>query len=677
MPKNFFLFGFFVILGTITTKRYNMKKITTLLTLCALAGSASAAVERPVVVNSDFASEFETGLSWQSLGVDGTPSGDYARYFPNYSATDAYNLLSAETNVYALSPSQFSDGTASDQWLLTPEFVPEGDLVITYMPVVIGNRVKNEFKLMLVTSDDPRDGSSVELASSTIKGSGDEVFRAQRRCVLSGYEGKKVRVAYVNSGNTSGILGVQMLQVAPYYINIEDETALNTVVLDKNAPCFSISVGLTTASDTPGFKAVLRTASGYVDTFESTKVIVNSKVVKETIVFDNIDLGGRVESDYTVEITPNYEGAPTTVISGNLLIPTLKYPSPVVIEELTGTWCGYCTYGYGIMEYFSHTYNGDNGEGSAYGIAIHAGQGSNAKDPMEVTSLLNSYYPMATPLGFKGFPYMMVNRIVGQHPIDAFDGIKQILMSKNYVKGGISRVELDDAGHVKLNYFAKMTFSADNVSYRVAALVTQNKMTGTTRDWNQSNYISSITSQQVASQFGEDVVPYFSNFIDGASSSVKGLEYPDVLRQVYPSVDGELFTADYKAYENVSGVLEFDLDKNVTDVTNSVITFILIDSETGYIVGADRVAYENYNKDLAGVSAVETASELRIAGGEGRIAIDAPEAGVAEIYSVDGRLLDRVQITDGVNVINASYSGIVVVNVKAGDSSKSAKVVVK
>lgn len=79
---------------------------------------------------------------------------------------------------------------------------------------------------------------------------------------------------------------------------------------------------------------------------------------------------------------------------GTLCVLSQMYSRKVVVEEGTGTWCGYCPRGIVAMEAMAEKYP-DN----FIGIAVHSG------DEMQVDG---SYYPVLNY--FSGFPGCIVNR---------------------------------------------------------------------------------------------------------------------------------------------------------------------------------------------------------------------------------------------------------------------------
>lgn len=144
----------------------------------------------------------------------------------------------------------------------------------------------------------------------------------------------------------------------------------------------------------------------------------------------------------------------------------------VVIEEKTGTWCGFCPSGTVSL------YNLEKNEPKFIGIAIHNG------DPMT-----NSYYDTQSNSlpAFGGYPYSAADRAVGAHAGNSqssFNARKSIIPVAS-----ISVVGVIDAGKMIITVTAKF---AEDVTgdWRLAAVITEDKVTGSGSGYNQANYFS-------------------------------------------------------------------------------------------------------------------------------------------------------------------------------------------
>lgn len=144
----------------------------------------------------------------------------------------------------------------------------------------------------------------------------------------------------------------------------------------------------------------------------------------------------------------------------------------VVLEEKTGTWCGWCPYGTVAF------YDLEESEPNFIGIAIHN------SDPMA-----NSYYDSqsASLPDFGGYPYACADRVLGDHAFYAGDGF-------DARKGLTPVASVDVVGIIsgdELEITVSATFSeAVDGDWRLAAVVTEDHVTGTGSGWGQANYFA-------------------------------------------------------------------------------------------------------------------------------------------------------------------------------------------
>jgi thiol-disulfide isomerase/thioredoxin len=144
----------------------------------------------------------------------------------------------------------------------------------------------------------------------------------------------------------------------------------------------------------------------------------------------------------------------------------------VVIEEKTGTWCGWCPYGTVAMAELEEE------EPNFIGIAIHN------SDPMA-----NSYYDNASTVlpGFTGYPYSCADRVEGAHAYESSVGfaarITETPVASIDVVGYVTGSELEII--VKADFAEKV--SGD---WRLAAVVVEDNVTGSGSGYAQRNYLS-------------------------------------------------------------------------------------------------------------------------------------------------------------------------------------------
>lgn len=654
-----------------------MKKIlpVLLMSCCALLSNGKT------VLNCDLRLDFQDGTGtqlslpegWSTTGVAATPSGPYAPLFTNYTPTNAFSVFDNGNATDAFTPSEFDGGIANDQWLISPEFtVAEDVMLITYTVDAIGNSINNNYSIYISESGNDRK-EFYEIFGSSIKGEGNKTVSSTRTFVLDGYKGEKVNLAFISRGNKSGMMGFRDISVAPYYLALEDLNAIKSIILDNTHEDISFDVTLSTPVAAKGLEVVLTTSSGYESTFSYSHPIAPSKQTQVAVSFPKIEMNGTTSCTYKMVFKLDYPDAPSTEIEGVINYGERTYQGVAVIEELTGTWCGYCVYGVGIMNYLQDTYDG-SGDGRALGFAVHCS--SSSPDPMQVDDIKVPTTALATKLKYPGFPYMIINRSFGCHPLNALDFCKEVVDMKSYAKVEISNVDFNPAtSAVKVDYNAYLSFSADNPSINALAYVTQNNMTGAGSKWKQLNYLYEYTDEDIVKEMGEALVPYFKPYINKDENKLT-LEFPDVSRAIYPSFDGERIEGEWIAGSAKEGSFEFTMPATVTDWENSMISIILTNAGTGEIIAGDRMGAADYTKDFSAINSINQTDDIRVrALNGGDIEILAHANGIVEVYAVDGKKTLSTPIQEGTNIISVGDKyGMYIVRITAGNTAKSLKV---
>lgn len=243
----------------------------------------------------------------------------------------------------------------------------------------------------------------------------------------------------------------------------------------------------------------------------------------------------------------------------------------VVMEEYTGTWCGYCVRGLAAMEALNSRYP-DN----YIGIAYHRG------DPMGITT--------AFPASIGSLPDSYLDRTRQTDPYfgtykEGF-GIErdflELVDTESPAVVGISASWQDD----NIIATSEVTFVEAPVSnYEVAYVLLENDMYGNTADWLQTNYYS-----------GEEPTEYIEEmrqFCD-APELMAGYHYNDVavmcsnLTGIGNSVTAEIDVPSHHTYtfENISETCNLDGEKIVQNKDQLSVVVLLLDMNDGHIVNA-------------------------------------------------------------------------------------------
>lgn len=298
-----------------------------------------------------------------------------------------------------------------------------------------------------------------------------------------------------------------------------------------------------------------------------------------------------------------------------------------LLEEYTGTWCGWCPRGFVGLEHMNELLGND-----FVGVSYHN------SDPM---SFADSY-----PNNVTGFPDAWIDRKLQTDAYcgDNYDGHFNI--DKAYAEAceGVAAASIDckafftSNSQTTVNAQATVRFPvthADN-PYRLGFLLTADGLSGSGDAWAQSNYYSSMSSSYPDADM--------SQFAEG-DSYIYGLTYNFVVvgyngtgwieSSLPQSIEADKsYTYDYS----------FDLTAATANCKPSIIqdksklnvVALLIDSATGYVANAIKVNV--YGSEADGVKSVSQT--------------DADQATPVAFFSADGRAMAGPQ--KGLNIARMS-----------------------
>lgn len=312
-----------------------------------------------------------------------------------------------------------------------------------------------------------------------------------------------------------------------------------------------------------------------------------------------------------------------------------------LIEEGTGTRCGYCPIGISMMEFATENYP------EYYHLAaLHYNMGgTTGADPMyiEANDTMEEY--------FLSLPSAYINRWCDFYPGNYLEGLP--LFEKYYGKGnaaaGVTGLKVLPAENKKTTITADVKFALDienAENYGLGFYITENEL----GPYPQLNYYAGMEGDYD----GWESMP----------ADYKKQYYNDVVRAVIGAAEGceNSLPASIKAGETYTYSVEADL-ANVEGETYKVIAFIL-DKESQEILNSTVLATDM----AAAVEGIEAENMAKVYGVNGGIIIDG-EYNSAEVISIDGKKVASVSGKDYVKLA----AGIYIVNV----DGKTSKVIVK
>ena len=421
---------------------------------------------------------------------------------------------------------------------------------------------------------------------------------------LDEYAGKTIWIAFVNQTYDGQILCLDDIRVYfdGAYIVSEDMPLMST---DGSAQV----KGHLTARNKAIHKFTVHYQAESGDT--DTKVYDNLDIQPgETFhfTFDKMMNLGEAGEFQTFHIWAEVEGQQNAGITDSIARVNFIPRRKVVLEEGTGTWCGYCPMGVLAIDQLKATY-GDQ----FIPIAVHN------NDVMTV-----SEYDEA--LQFANFPIGLVDRTQLCYPMLENGGNYTLEGAGTFVDAVKASMQKDQLGEIRI----KTAEMADGIlsvlsetefalapaqsDYRLVYVITENDVI--IPNAYQANYLASFT------------LPIFGEFGSGGKyGQTRIVKYPfqEVARKIYPSFNGR--SGEFPHSPEANNVYEYGetiVMSNVTvaDSSKLEIVVMLVDGMTGSIVAADKKAVLYTGKGETGI---------------GEITGDAPNQRPQFIYDLQGR----------------------------------------
>ena len=311
----------------------------------------------------------------------------------------------------------------------------------------------------------------------------------------------------------------------------------------------------------------------------------------------------------------------------------------IVVEEWTGTWCGFCVRGIVGMEYMAKNYS-DN----FIGIAVHSGN-SGQKDPMEVSS----YAPFLNKWAIIGFPGCVMNRRVDFDPNKQELEANYLEIAKYQTYAAVTEITAshDQANPEELAVSANVKFAAPatDANYRLAFVIKENNC----GPYRQSNYYA-------GGQYGP---------LDGweKKTSSPYVYFNEVARDIKDcfGIEGSIPTSIDKNVEySYSTTLPL---QNVNDLASCDLVVMILDSNTYEVINAAQTS-------LYAASVEENFAdnnELSILTGAGNIQVVGNFTNCT-VYGIDGAII--ASTTD--STINVA-PGIYIVKVTAPNGTSTVR----
>ncbi len=646
-----------------------MRKILLLAMAVASAAGSYAEVELP---QPTFQEDFKSGLpegsylpeGWITYGKGNVVDGPFQPYFGADGEAPYYRTFTIENKSAAWSCSTFKYADDADEWLVTPVIHVDSDTeVLELTAVSSGAYATNKYRVLVSeTGQDKESFGRIPVLNASLVGWETEVRENKSYVALNGYADKDICLAFVNKSKDCGMLGFTDISISPYAIDVTDLTP--SIAPAGTVVTISANVSIYTPLQVDGITARLTTTTGIDRTVEFDRNI-DIQGARMLVSFDNIpvEAGGM---GYTLTLTPRYEGAEPSVVTGEISTPTTSYAPVVVIEEFTGTWCSNCVRGAAYLNYFHDKYDGLEGRVKAIGIALHTDN-----DPMLMTD--DSYLRTAMSVaGAVGYPSAFFNRETQGDP--SFDYIvKDIADTRSNSVIRINRVNYQEGGPVKVDFEIENSYSKKNMNQRVAMVIVENDVRGTTPHYNQTNGLAGVSKTAIENTFGPELWEYFKVFCEGENPiKYDKMVYRHVARGIYPDYYGMLFNESCVAETPVELTMSMEMPGQVDKQENTAVILLLLDGDNGKVLSAAEVEAEYFNTDFSGVENTSVAGNMdnKIVLNGNTLTVTSIESSALDIYSADGRKLYSGRVDAGINEVSVSgLSGLMIATLSNGNGA--------
>ncbi len=351
-------------------------------------------------------------------------------------------------------------------------------------------------------------------------------------------------------------------------------------------------------------------------------------------------------------------------LTQNVTITVVPAAGKVVVgEEATGTWCQWCPRGAVFMDYMETAYTG-----FWAGIAVHNG------DPMTDATYDAGIAPLIT-----GYPNAIVDRLPSLDPSQVeTDFMTQVVIPP--VATLVNGAQYNSATG-QLDVSITYTFSGSASSaYRVACVLTEDDVTGTTSQYSQAN------------AYGNNAAGPMGGFeLFGSTVSYTLMSYDHVARAISPSfLGGSGFPASVSPGYVQTFTYSFIVPAT-WDINSMHIIGMLI-KQTGIIDNGSTttIAQAITNGYIAGISTANLGYDVHLfpnptSAGETQLKLDlnTPQDVVVKIIDITGKVVATHnygkltgQLILPINTAELA-SGIYMVEVRTGETANTTKLIVK
>lgn len=622
-----------------------------------------------------FEDDFDEGLTNKWMVYDGEPEQEPIDLVAGWGFTAGMPWLQVMENETAIgqsvaSHSMFKNPGKADAWLVTPilnisdestylsfksqSYRNVGDHLAVYVYATddiyttLTTSIVNNFRLYgeKIYDEEQTPGESEELLTGDWR---DNILS------LSKYAGKNIYVAFVNENRNKSAVFLDDVKIAMdmkfAVLNLTPTTAVAKSEME-------VAGQLQVLSETESYKGYtieLADADGNVVSTLTDADVVASKGWKLDFKMPRmLPLTVGKENKYKLNVTM---GDVTQSVSGavsNLAIETSK---KVVIEEYTGQGCQFCPLGHAALEWIQKDF-----PGLVLPIELHSYPGDNFNNE-KVQALTSN-------LGMSAAPTARINR--GQNIISPMSTDA----SNNYVYKNadvwydhvVAELEVMAPADIEVKSVAydgtyciadiQVTYALDmeNANINMLVELCEDDLRGV-----QSNGVAH--DQAVLGEWGANGIYNRNNNL---------YYYHNVLRNWEGNTfngTGGLLPSSIKAGVPYTVQMKVLAPQSIADIDKTHVTAMLIDSESGKILNANRC----YTGKDSAVDAINS-DFYSMTAANGYVSVSYPGDLEVEIYTLDGMKIATAAGVDTVSLDVDNNHGIAIVIVRTADGVRHHKI---
>ncbi|MDF1696809.1 MAG: choice-of-anchor J domain-containing protein [Saprospiraceae bacterium] len=523
-----------------------------------------------------FKQDFEGGTIDPMTMVDNdgqSPNINVGDYSAAWTVTAASQVGAMGSQV-AVSNSWYSPPGIADDWLITPQLtIEDAKTALLWEAQAVDPNFADGYQVLVSTTDNELASFTDMVWSTTAEQAGDNL--EQRILSLADYVGKDIYIAFRNNSADKFLLALDNIEVK--VIQARDVTANGFIGARYYVKDVEIPVTLNiTNNGGDVINSVDFTWSAGGNTYTDNITGLSLSTGESTDITHSVAFSATEAISYPLTMTlSNVNGEEDQFADDNEVMATVAGVSyvpnrKVVVEEGTGTWCGWCPRGAVGLDAAKVMFP-DN----FIGIAVHNG------DPMAIAQYDG-------PLGITGFPGAKINRLVDADPgIETLEEVIPILRSiVSPMAPVVTALGDEDTRMINISTTTEFVTQLDGIDFRVAAVIIENNVTGTGNGYAQENYYSS--QSQNIDLFDEINDINYRNL--PATIPAADMVYQHVARDILGGFDGVEGSIPSNVVEGDMAEYNFTYEVPAAfDMKEMYVALLVIDNVTGEVLNGDEV----------------------------------------------------------------------------------------